>query len=117
MKDGRAGLFLTELIFDLLIFALCAAVCVSLFARAHGMQAQSRRLCATVAIAQTAAEQLRAGESPAETGWGEDGSYGVAVRRADSGGLSCWSVAVWNAETGRDAPIYTLDCAAEVSGR
>jgi hypothetical protein len=64
-SERRPTLFLTELTFDLLIFALCAAVCAALLVKARGMSRDSRELTDAVALAQTAAETLR-GQAPAD---------------------------------------------------
>ena len=60
---GRANLFLVELVLNLLIFALCAAVCLGLLARARGMSRESADLTLAVAAAQTAAEEWRLGQT------------------------------------------------------
>ena len=59
----RSRLFLLELVCDLVIFALCAAVCVALLFQAKSMSAESTKLAQAVYIAQDAAERLRAGET------------------------------------------------------
>lgn len=56
----RTHLFLTELVLDLFLFAVCAAVCAGLLLRARGMSRESRRLTEAVYAAQTIAEQWRA---------------------------------------------------------
>ena len=63
----KANLFLIELVLNLLIFALCAAVCVGLLVHARRMCAQSTRLTQAVYLAQSAAETWKAtGTQPAE---------------------------------------------------
>ena len=60
MNDrSRARLLLVELILDLVIFALCAAVCVALLVRARSMNRESTELTQAVYLAQTAAETWR----------------------------------------------------------
>ena len=59
----RSRLLLLELVADLFIFTLCAAVCVALLFQAKSMSAESTRLAQAVYIAQDAAERLRAGET------------------------------------------------------
>lgn len=59
----RANLFLIELLFNLFIFALCAAVCVGLLVHARRMSLESTRLTQAVYLAQSTAEALRAGQS------------------------------------------------------
>ena len=63
-KAGRSSLFLTELVLDLLIFSLCAVVCVGMFARAHNTSMKSLHLTDAVAIAQSAAELIKGGADP-----------------------------------------------------
>lgn len=59
----KSRLLLLELVADLFIFALCAAVCVALLVQARSMSDESTRLTQAVYIAQDAAERLRAGET------------------------------------------------------
>ena len=59
----KSRLLLLELVADLFIFALCAAVCAALLVSAKSMSAESTRLTQAVYIAQDAAERLRAGEA------------------------------------------------------
>lgn len=59
----KSRLLLLELVADLFIFALCAAVCVALLAQARSMSHESTQLTQAVYIAQDAAERLRAGET------------------------------------------------------
>ena len=57
----RANLFLIELLFNLFIFALCAAVCVGLLVHARRMSLESTRLTQAVYLAQSTAEAMRLG--------------------------------------------------------
>lgn len=57
----RSRLLLIELVCDLIIFALCGLVCVTLLVRARTMSTESTRLTQAVYIAQDAAERYRAG--------------------------------------------------------
>ena len=59
----KSRLLLLELVADLFIFALCAAVCAALLVQAKSMSAESTRLAQAVYIAQDAAERVRAGET------------------------------------------------------
>ena len=59
----KSRLLLLELVADLFIFALCAALCVALLVQARSMSDESTRLTQAVYIAQDAAERLRAGET------------------------------------------------------
>lgn len=75
----RSRLLLLELVADLFIFALCAAVCVALLFQARSMSDESTKLAQAVYIAQDAAERLRAGETTYD-GYFADG-------RPDASGL------------------------------
>ena len=57
----RTNLFLLELVLDLVLFTLCAVVCVALLLTAKGMSQESRQLTEAVYIAQDAAERWRSG--------------------------------------------------------
>ena len=59
----KSRLLLLELVADLFIFVLCAAVCVALLVQARSMSDESTKLTQAVYIAQDAAERLRAGEA------------------------------------------------------
>ncbi len=60
MNERSAKLFFLELILMLLSFALCAVVCIRIFANAHRISAQSRQTSAAIVKAQTAAETFKA---------------------------------------------------------
>ena len=62
----KANLFLIELVCNLLIFALCAAVCVGLLVHARRISRESTRLTQAVYLAQSIAEEWKAtGKEPA----------------------------------------------------
>ena len=54
--DHKSSLFLMELIFTILFFALASAVCMQLFARAHTLQTDTEDLNQSLLLAQSAAE-------------------------------------------------------------
>ena len=56
----RSSLFLLELISMILLFSICAAVCVSLLGKAWGISRQSDRLTHAVYLAETAAAHIQA---------------------------------------------------------
>lgn len=98
----RANLFLLELVLDLLLFALCAAVCVGLLLHAKGMSLESRRLTDAVYLAQDAAETWRTGGTPAET---SDGYEIQVTETGDKAPLRCCDITI-----SRDGEIvYTLE--------
>lgn len=68
MNSRRATrLFFVELAFVILGFALCCAVCVQLFAKAHRTSTLSRDSAAAAALAQSAAACFKAAPDDATT--------------------------------------------------
>ncbi len=62
----KSSLFLMELIIVLFFFALCAAVCVNMFAKANLINQQSYELNKSIIIAQNAAQCFKASNSNTE---------------------------------------------------
>ncbi len=85
----RRGPFLVELTVDILLFGICAAVCVCLLLQARSMSRESRELTQAVYLAQSAAESWKAsGETPVLSGAdGYSGVFQVHGRELD---LSIW---------------------------
>lgn len=94
-NSSRSRLLLLELLFDLVIFALCAAVCVAILATARSMSRESRELTDAVYLAQSAAESGQAEH------YEQDG-YEVSITAAGAGVRT-----IQVSKDGRD--IYTLD--------
>ena len=82
----RSRLFLLELVCDLVIFALCAAVCVALLVQARSMSRESTQLTQAVYIAQDAAERIRSGRE-VYSGYTADGAPVTTVPAAEPGSL------------------------------
>ena len=73
-KEGKAvkgNLIFMELLVMLLVFALAAAACLGIFARARLMTEETARLDDAVALARNAAELLKAGRDPSVLDTGE----------------------------------------------
>ena len=103
MKESgsRFSLFLMELIIDLFLFVLCAAVCVGLLLHARSMSLESTRPTQAVYLAQSTAEALRAGSALPEAPEG----YRCEVSRTEDSGLTSASIEVfWG-----DTALYTLE--------
>lgn len=103
MKESgsRFSLFLMELVIDLFLFVLCAAVCVGLLLHARSMSLESTRLTQAVYLAQSTAEALRAGSTLPEAPEG----YRCEVSRMEDSGLTSASIDVfWG-----DTALYTLE--------
>ena len=60
----RSGLFLMELILSILFFAVAAAICLLLFAKAHSLEADSRNLSQAVNACSSVAEVVRSQDEP-----------------------------------------------------
>lgn len=115
----RSNLFLMELVLDLFLFALCAAVCVGLILHAKSMSLESEQLTQAVYIAQDAAERYRVGLPVYEVYFADGqpdtsalplelrssvGDYFIRLSEQDTGA----DIAVFS-DPARDAePIYTL---------
>ena len=103
MKESgsRFSLFLMELVIDLFLFVLCAAVCVGLLLHARSMSLESTRLTQAVYLAQSTAEALRAGSPLPEAPEG----YRCEVSRIEDSGLTSASIEIfWG-----DTALYTLE--------
>lgn len=101
----RSTLVLTELIVDLCLFAVCAAVCVALLVHARGMSLESTRLTQAVYLAQSAAELWRAGDVDGETmsAGSQTDENGLTVSMTSSG--NTLDVAVY----WQDELVYALE--------
>lgn len=67
-RSSRSALFLMELIFSILFFALASAVCVQLFVKAHLLSVNTEELNHALTSAQSAASCLQAKQGdPAAT--------------------------------------------------
>ena len=71
----RSSLFLLELIIDLFLFVVCAAVCVGVLLHARGVSMESTDLTEAVSQAQTIAEEWRA--TGAQPMWGPPDESGL----------------------------------------
>jgi Tfp pilus assembly protein PilE len=82
MKISKSAIFLFELMFVILIFAISAAVCSSIFAEAYGVSTRSEELTMAVVKAESAAEEFKAGEGETAKAL-EAGNGGHVVRFYD----------------------------------
>lgn len=97
----RTNLFLIELVFNLFIFALCAAVCVGLLLHARRLSQESERLTQAVTLAQSAAEALRTGQSLPEA---PEGYEITPLLSPEEGVIRAEILVLCQGET-----VYTLD--------
>ena len=104
---SKASLFLMEQLVMVLVFALCAALCLRVFAAADRISVETARRDQAVTVAQNAAELLKSGKSLAETQFGLTGN-GYEVRidplPGEIPGLHQTQIAVWY----EDALLFTL---------
>lgn len=97
----KANLFLIELVCNLLIFALCAAVCVGLLVHARRLSRESTQLTQAVYLAQSIAEEWKAtGEEPARRSKDESGLSIVCSTQGNELDISIYE---------DDVRIYTLE--------
>lgn len=79
MKN-RTSLVLMEQLVMVLVFALAAAVCLQLFAKADAISCQTARRDEAVILAQSVAEQLKSGVQPEQLSENpEQGGYIVKI--------------------------------------
>lgn len=64
---SKTSLFLMELIITILLFAVCGAICMRLFAAAHSLSNETRELNNAVACAQGYAEVMRGTDGSIES--------------------------------------------------
>lgn len=95
-STNGGSLFLVELILDLIIFVMCAAVCVALLVHAHIMSTQSTDLTQAVYIAQSYAEQLRTGQTPISD---DSSPYQISVDLSDSKHIANAEITVLQGDT------------------
>lgn len=107
----RTNLFLLELVLDLLLFTVCATVCVGLVLHAKGMSRDSRALTEAVYIAQDAAERYRAGMEVSSyytaAGTPQTDNDAADYRVEFTAGEDSADIAVYPVD-GAETPVYTL---------
>jgi hypothetical protein len=60
MKVSKSAIFLFELMITILIFVICAAICINIFVKAHGYSSKSEDLTNAVAVAVSEVEMFKA---------------------------------------------------------
>lgn len=100
--EHRSSLFLLELIFNLFLFVICAAVCVGLLLHARSLSVESRDLTNAVYLAQSVAERWRGGVPPEESGPSADG---LQVKASVVDGEDTFNVSIYKGER----LIYSLE--------
>ena len=104
----KTSLLLMELLVMILVFALAAALCLQVFAKARDISEETARRDRAVVLARNAAELLKAtnGDEASAEGLGANG-YRVAVTALPAGvtGLSCAEIEIFYEET----PLFSLE--------
>ena len=72
IKTSGSGLFLLELMISIAFFAIAAAGCAQIFARAHSLSAQAERLDQAVSIAQSLTEENSGQNAESKTWYYDD---------------------------------------------
>lgn len=121
-SHSKSGLFLLELLLTILIFSVCAGVCVLVFAQSASFAAESRDLNNAVILAQNAAENLKGGTwtlSDSETFYNKElkmcgensGYYKVTVTLGENQqDVRFFRVCVYQAESGE--ALYEIESAS-----
>lgn len=75
MRHSKTALFLMEIMFAILFFSIASAVCLQLFATAHTLSRDAKRLNKAVTVCQSAAAILEAEGADALDNFYTDGSW------------------------------------------
>ena len=97
----KGNLIFIELLVMVLVFALGASACLGIFTHARLLAEDTARLDEAVALAQNAAELLKAGYDPATLDTGE---LGLNITEEDLPGLTQATITV----SYEDAPVFSL---------
>ena len=105
---SKASLSLMEMLVMVLIFALAAALCLQIFAKARTISLETARQDEAVLLAQNAAQVLKAtsGDLQLAAAAAEDSGYRLEIRKTDSGTnlLGQAEIRVWQ----EDELIFSL---------
>lgn len=114
-ESSKSSLFLLELMISIVFFALAAAGCVQVFAKAHMLSQEAGRLDLAVSVAQSLAEEygmqktadsLRYYDEQGNTCKKEDGVYQAQITQTDADGLNRISITVTDME--KQETVYSL---------
>lgn len=117
---GKTGLFLMELMIALLIFALCASVCVAIIAKASANLTESRDMSNALILSQNQAELIKSGKETVDktdyfdaelTAVNKDNSvyYSVSKIRSEDNGVKEYTVEIYR--TADNKLIYDINSA------
>ncbi len=109
-----SSLFLIEIIFSILFFAVASSVCVQILAKAHTMSQEARNLNFAVIECSSAAEILTAGESKADAESLISGYYNYA--KTEDGKITVFFDDSFSECTKKDG-AYILTCSLSENGK
>lgn len=103
---SKTSLFLIELLVMVLIFALCAALCLQIFVRAEQISLETARRDDALLLARNAAELFRSGSSAEEIAQTLSGEYTVQIEplQTEVSGLQKARITVFF----EDVPLFVL---------
>jgi hypothetical protein len=108
-NSSRSRAFFLELVINLLLFTLCAAVCLQVFSRAFVRSDESRVLAQATLRVQSVAEAFKSGA-------GDAASLAALVGGSvTEGGVALYYDADW-APAGEGEAVYRLDCRLAAAG-
>lgn len=108
---SKEPLVLMEQLIMVLVFALAAALCLSVFAGSHRLSREAERKWEAALLAENAAQLLKAGEDPACLDTGELTLEVIALPSAVPGYLEQAQIRV----SFREETVYTLRTGWQVS--
>lgn len=103
---SKTSLILMELLVMVLVFALCAALCLQIFVRAEEISLETARRDEALVLAQNAAELLRSGDAAEDVAHALSGDYLVQIDpvQTEIAGLQKARITVLF----EDIPLFTL---------
>ena len=123
-ESSRSSLFLLELMISIVFFALAAAGCVQVFAKAHMLSQEAGRLDLAVSVAQSLAEEYsgsrlddsqRYYDEQGNVCGEEEGVYLAEIAQTEASGMNQIHITV--KDMGTQDILYTLQIASYLPDR
>ena len=118
-ESSKSSLFLLELMISIVFFALAAAGCVQVFAKAHMLSQEAGRLDMAASVAQSLAEECSGSRMEDNQRYydelgnvcgKEDGVYLAEILQTEQAGMNQIHITVMDMET--QDTLYTLQTAS-----
>lgn len=118
-ESSKSSLFLLELMISIVFFALAAAGCVQVFAKAHMLSHEAGRLDMAVSVAQSLAEECSGSRMEDNQRYydelgnvcgKEDGVYLAEILQTEQAGMNQIHITVMDMKT--QDTLYTLQTAS-----